>query len=179
MIKLKSLFRRGQSGNPSSTGSSKQIHQVSPSHSVEVKPSASTSSLDKIAANNTGSASADLGATRKLSKTHKQSSKDKLNDLLRVSSKEKVFDDKKELKKQQKHSQKQMQQFAQQSSSIHQPPAASSSRQSPDQRLDDQRPPEHLHSKHFDSTAFSGLQDVRFLTFFPPTDQVKIGNWLV
>lgn len=122
MIKLKSLFRRGPSGSPSSTGSSSsknQQQQISPAHSVGLKASASASSLDRIAASSQpGSASADLGATRKLSKHQKQSSKDKLNDLLRVSSKEKIIDDKKELKKQQKL-QKQMQQIAQQSANVH------------------------------------------------------------
>lgn len=115
MIKLKSLFRRGQGGgSPSSTGSSsKQVHQISPAHSVGIKPSASASSLDRAA----GSASADLGATRKLAKGNKHSSKDKLNDLLRSGSKEKVFDEKKELKKREKQQQKQMQQVAQHSGS--------------------------------------------------------------
>lgn len=120
MIKLKSLFRRGQSGSPSSTGSSSSKNQqISPAHSVGLKSSASASSLDRIASSNqSGSASADLGATRKLSKHQKQSSKDKLNDLLRVGSKEKIIDDKKELKKQAKL-QKQMQQIAQQSANVH------------------------------------------------------------
>lgn len=114
MIKLKSLFRRGQGGSsPSSTGSSKQVHQISPAHSVGIKPSASASSLDRAA----GTASADLGATRKLAKGNKHSSKDKLNDLLRAGSKEKVFDEKKELKKREKQQQKQMQQVAQHSAS--------------------------------------------------------------
>lgn len=122
MIKLKSLFRRGggQSGSPSSTGSSstKNNQQISSANSGGVlKASASASSLDRIAVTTqSGSASADLGATRKLNKQQKQSSKDKLNDLLRVSSKEKIIDDKKELKKQQKLQQKQMQQIAQQQS---------------------------------------------------------------
>lgn len=128
MIKLKSLFRRGQSGSPSSTGSSSsknQNQQPSPAHSVALKSSASASSLDRIASSSQqGSASADLGATRKLSKHQKQSSKDKLNDLLRVSSKEKIIDDKKELKKQAKL-QKQMQQIAQQSANVHIQPATS------------------------------------------------------
>ena len=117
MIKLKSLFRRGQGGGSSSSvasSSSKQTSQISPAHSVGIKPSASASSLEARAA---GTASADLGATRKLAKAK---SKDKLNDLLRVGSKEKVFDDKKELKKREKQ-QKMMQQAAQQHSSGDQP----------------------------------------------------------
>lgn len=117
MIKLKSLFRRGQ-GSPSSTSSAanatKNTNQVSPAHTVALKSSASASSLDRVAAAASGSSSADLGATRKLSKSNKHSSKDKLNDLLKASSKEKLIDDKKELKKQQKLQQKQMQQVAQQ-----------------------------------------------------------------
>jgi hypothetical protein len=121
MIKLKSLFRRGQSGSPAASSSSKQSQQISPAHSVGLKASASASSLDRNDINNAGSASADLGATRKLSKGHhKQSSKDKLNDLLRVASKEKLIDEKKELKRQQKQ-QKQMQQVAQQSANVHLP----------------------------------------------------------
>jgi hypothetical protein len=157
MIKLKSLFRRGQA-SPSSTasaGSSKQqqTHQNSPSHSVGIKSSASASSLDRIAAVNAGSASADLGATRKLSKNHKQSSKDKLNDLLRVGSKEKIFDDKKELKKQLKHQQKQMQ-VAQQSSSMHHPSTSTG----------EQKRSEH-HPKDFDPAAFNGMQDVSSFNF--------------
>lgn len=149
MIKLKSLFRRGQGGSPSSTssGSSKQTSQISPAHSVGIKSSASATSLDKAVANS-GSSSADLGATRKLSKSHKQSSKDKLNDLLKASSKEKLFDDKKELKKQQK---KQMQQIAQQSTSLH--PSAAEREQRP----------ERPHSKDFDAMAFNGMQDVSSL----------------
>lgn len=165
MIKLKSLFRRGQSGNPSATGSSskQQTHQVSPSHSVGIKSSASVSSLDRIAVANAGSASADLGATRKLSKNHKQSSKDKLNDLLRAGSKEKVFDDKKELKKQQKYQQKQMHQVAQQqASNIHHPAAPSRQPPSEPQR------PDRPHSKDFDSTpAFNGMQDVSSFNLSP------------
>lgn len=147
MIKLKSLFRRGQGGSPSATssGSSKQTHQISPAHSVGIKSSASASSLDNIAVVTSGSSSADLGATRKLSKSHKQSSKDKLTDLLKVGSKEKLFDDKKELKKQQK---KQMQQVAQQSTSLHPSPGDRETR------------PERSHSKDFDTMAFNGMQDV-------------------
>ncbi|CRL05366.1 CLUMA_CG018179, isoform A [Clunio marinus] len=157
MIKLKSLFRRGQSGNPSSSSSSsKQVHQISPAHSVGIKTSASSSSLDRVATANSGSASADLGATRKLSKNHKQSSKDKLNDLLRVSSKEKIFDEKKELKKQQKQQNKQMQQVAaQQSSNIHHPSSSSSVQTSAEPRQ------ERSHPKDFDSTAFNGMQDIK------------------
>lgn len=155
MIKLKSLFRRGQSGSPSlapSSASSKQTNQNSPSHSVGIKSSASASSLDRIAAANSGSSSADLGATRKLAKNHnKQSSKDKLNDLLKVSSKEKLFDDKKELKKQQKQQQKQMQQVAQQSASIHHQSSSSG---------EQQQRPERPHPKDFEPTAFNGMQDV-------------------
>jgi hypothetical protein len=155
MIKLKSLFRRGQGGSPSaSSGPPKPTHQISPAHSVGIKSSASASSLDRIAAANAGSASADLGATRKLSKNQKQSSKDKLNDLLKVSSKEKLFDEKKELKKQQKHQLKQMQQVAHQSQSTLQT-ASSSSKQS----LDEQRL-ERIHSKDFDSASFHGTQEV-------------------
>lgn len=128
MIKLKSLFRRGQSGSPSSN-SSKQNQQISPAHSnsIGLKTSASASSLDRVEFNNAGSASNELGATRKLSKGHKQSSKDKLNDLLRVASKEKLIDEKKELKKQQKLQQKQMQQVAQQSANVHHIPSSSTS----------------------------------------------------
>lgn len=150
MIKLKSLFRRGQGGSPStaSSGSSKQTNQISPAHSVGIKSSASSSSLDRIAVVNSGSSSADLGATRKLSKSHKQSSKDKLNDLLKVGSKEKLFDDKKELKKQQK---RQMQQVAQHSTSLH--PSATER----EQRT------ERPHSKDFDAMAFNGMQDVSSL----------------
>lgn len=157
MIKLKSLFRRGQGGNPSNVpaGSAKQAQPISPSHSVGIKSSASTSSLDRIAAVNAGSASADLGATRKLAKNQKQSSKDKLNDLLRVGSKEKIFDDKKELKKQLKQQQKQMQQVAQQSSNIHQS-SSSSSKQPPSEPQRQDRP----HSKDFDSVVFNGTQEV-------------------
>lgn len=117
MIKLKSLFRRGQGGGSSSSvasTSSKQTSQISPAHSVGIKPSASASSLDRAA----GTASADLGATRKLAKANKHSSKDKLNDLLRAGSKEKVFDEKKELKKREK---KMMQQVAQHSGGEQQP----------------------------------------------------------
>lgn len=161
MIKLKSLFRRGQGGTPSNVpaGPAKQSHPISPSHSVGIKTSASTSSLDRVAAVNAGSASADLGATRKFAKNQKQSSKDKLNDLLRVSSKEKIFDDKKELKKQQKHQQKQMQQVAQQSSNILQP--SSSSKPSPIESQRKDRP----HSKDFDSAVFNGTQDVSVTDF--------------
>lgn len=111
MIKLKSLFRRGQaSGNPSSVASlsSKQVHQISPAHSAGIKPSASASSLDRAAV----IASADLGAIKKLNKSHKHTSKDKLNDMLQAGSKEKVFTEKKDLKKQK---QRQMQQCAQHS----------------------------------------------------------------
>lgn len=116
MIKLKSLFRRGH-GSPSSTGSSSSKNNQQQISSVH---SASASSLDRIPAPiQSGSASVDLGASRKLSKQQKQSSKDKLNDLLRVGSKEKIIDDKKELKKQQKLQQKQqMQQIAQQSANV-------------------------------------------------------------
>lgn len=158
MIKLKSLFRRGPSGSASaSSGSSKQTNQISPSHSVGIKSSASTSSLDRIAAVNSGSASADLGATRKLSKGQKHSSKDKLNDLLKVGSKEKLFDDKKELKKQQKQQQKQMQQVAQQQAVHHQSSAAGEQRT------------ERSHSKDFESAAFNGMQDVSSLNLLSPT----------
>lgn len=158
MIKLKSLFRRGQSGSPSvPSGTSKQSNQISPAHSVGIKSSVSTSSLDRIAAANSGSASADLGATRKLSKGHKQSSKDKLNDLLKVGSKEKLFDEKKELKKQQKQQQKQMQQVAQQQSVHHQSSASGEQRT------------ERSHSKDFDPTAFNGMQDVSSLNLLSPT----------
>lgn len=158
MIKLKSLFRRGQGTSPSSTASAsaKQTHQISPSHSVGIKSSASASSLDRIAVVHPGSASADLGATRKLSKSNKQSSKDKLNDLLKGGSKEKLFDDKKELKRQHKQQQKQMQQIAQQqSSNVYQPSST----------VGDQRP-EQTHSKDFESTAFNGMQDVSFFNSF-------------
>lgn len=172
MIKLKSLFRRGQSGTTSSatgSGSSKQVHQSSPSHSVGIKTSDSVSSLDRAV----GSASADLGATRKLSKSHKQSSKDKLNDLLRVSSKEKIFDEKKELKRQQKQQQKQMQQVAQQqSSNIHH--SASSSRQP---AADQHQLPERSHSKDFDSAGFNGMQDVSE-SHTPTISPPKYGNFV-
>lgn len=170
MIKLKSLFRRGQSGTPSltpSSGTSKQTNQNSPSHSVGIKSSVSASSLDRIAAANSGSSSADLGATRKLAKNHnKQSSKDKLNDLLKAGSKEKLFDDKKELKKQQKQQQKQMQQVhAQQSANIHHQSSASG---------EQQQRPDRPHPKDFEPTAFNGIQDVSFLTFFPlPTHSLS------
>lgn len=131
MIKLKSLFRRGQGASPSSTATNSKQSNQSPAHSVGLKASASASSLDHIATVNAGSASADLGATRKLSKSHKQSSKDKLNDLLRASSKEKLVDDKKELKKQQKLQQTQrQQQVTQQSTNAPYLPSATS-RQSP------------------------------------------------
>jgi hypothetical protein len=143
MIKLKSLFRRGQgSGSPSSvaSNSSKQVHQISPAHSVGLKSSASASSLDKAA----GSASADLGATRKLAKGNKHSSKDKLNDLLRAGSKEKVFDDKKELKKREKQQQKQqqMQQVA--------------------QHAGGDQPQQQTRVEQFDAAAqaYNGMQDV-------------------
>lgn len=125
MIKLKSLFRRGPSGSPSSTGSTKNNQQIASANSGGLKSSASASSLDRVTVTaQSGSASADLGATRKLNKQQKQSSKDKLNDLLRVSSKEKIIDDKKELKKQHKLQQKQMQQIAQQSGNVHIQPTA-------------------------------------------------------
>lgn len=157
MIKLKSLFRRGQSGSPSAaSGSSKQSNQISPAHSVGLKSSVSTSSLDRVAVANSGSASADLGATRKLSKGQKHSSKDKLNDLLKVSSKEKLFDDKKELKRQQKQQQKQMQQVAQQQSVHHQSSASGEQRT------------ERSHSKDFEPNVFNGMQDVSSLNLLSP-----------
>lgn len=176
MIKLKSLFRRGgQSGSPSSTGSSSnknnQQPQISPANSGGLKASASASSLDRITVTaQSGSASADLGATRKLSKQQKQSSKDKLNDLLRVSSKEKIIDDKKELKKQHKLQQKQMQQIAQQSSNVHipQPTAVAV-------------PTGHLaahnqhsgRSKEFEVVTYDEAHDVSCF-FFPPSSLIQI-----
>lgn len=148
MIKLKSLFRRG-SPSSTSSASSKQNNLISPAHSVGIKTSASASSLDRIAVVNSGSASADLGATRKLSKNNKQSSKDKLNDLLKSSSKEKLFDEKKEIKRFNK--QKQMQQVA-----AHQAHAASSTaRHSPTEHRSER-------AKDFDSVAVNGIQDVSF-----------------
>lgn len=158
MIKLKSLFRRGQSGSPSSTsGSSKQSQQISPAHSVGLKASASASSLERVAATaNSGSASADLGATRKLSKNHKQSSKDKLNDLLRVSSKEKLVDEKKELKKQQKLQQKQMQQVAQQqSANVHLQSSVATTGHLPNNQHSGRS-----NSKDFDVITFEEAHDV-------------------
>lgn len=145
MIKLKSLFRRGQGGSPSSmsSNSSKETSQISPAHSVGIKPAASASSLDRIAVGNPASSSADLGATRKLSKNHKQSSKDKLNDLLKIGSKEKLHEEK-ELKKQLKHQQKHMQQEAQQSSHVFLQPAPPG-----------ESHPERLHSKNVDSNGVS------------------------
>jgi hypothetical protein len=158
MIKLKSLFRRGQGASPSaSSGPSKSSQNISPAHSTGIKSSASASSLDRIAIVTSGSSSADLGATRKLSKNHKQSSKDKLNDLLKVSSKEKLFDEKKELKRQQKNQLKQMHQVAHQSQSSLQ--TASSSSKS----LEDQRT-ERVHSIDFDSNSFHGTQEVNVKT---------------
>lgn len=166
MIKLKSLFRRGQGGSPSSTsGTSKNSQQqVSPAHSVGLKTSASASSLERVGATNSGSASAELGATRKLSKNHKQSSKDKLNDLLRAGSKEKLIDEKKELKKQHKLQQKQMQQVAaQQQANVHHLPsssvvAAAASGHLPNNQHNSGR------SKDFDVVAFDEtVQDVSFL----------------
>lgn len=147
MIKLKSLFRRG-SPSSTSSASSKQTNLISPAHSVGIKTSASASSLDRIAVVNSGSASADLGATRKLAKNNKQSSKDKLNDLLKSSSKEKLFDDKKEIKRINKQ-QKQMQQVA-----AHQAhTATSTARHSPTEHRAER-------AKDFDSTAVNGIQDV-------------------
>lgn len=164
MIKLKSLFRRGQSSTPPVPSSSKQTSQNSPSHSVGIKSSTSVSSLDRIAEPTSGSSSADLGATRKLSKNHnKQSSKDKLNDLLKVGSKEKLFDEKKELKKQQKQQQKQMQQVAQQSLNMHHQSSGSG-----EQQQRSERP----HLNDFEPSAFNGIQDVSSSTFLficPPT----------
>lgn len=144
MIKLKSLFRRGSPSSPSS----KQTNLISPAHSVGLKTSQSASSLDQIGVLSSGSASADLGATRKLknnkqsSKDNKHSSKDKLNDLLKTSSKEKIFDDKKEIKR--IHKQKQMQQVERHS------------------------PIEHRaeRAKDSNSTAVNGIQDVSFESFF-------------
>lgn len=157
MIKLKSLFRRGQSGSsPSNSSSSKNSQpQISPAHSVGLKNSASATSLDRIG----GSASsAELGATRKLSKNHKQSSKDKLNDLLRAGSKEKLIDEKKELKKQQKLQQKQqqqMQQVAQQTANVHLPNVVASSG-----HLANNQHSGRSNSKDFDVVTFEEVQDV-------------------
>lgn len=162
MIKLKSLFRRGQSGSPSGSNSSKNNQsQVSPAHSVGIKNASSATSLDRA-----GSASAELGATRKLSKNHKQSSKDKLNDLLRVSSKEKLIDEKKELKKQQKLQQKQqqqqqMQQVAQQTTNVHLPTVVASSG-----HLSNSQHSGRSNSKDFDVVTFEEVQDVSFYTLF-------------
>jgi hypothetical protein len=162
MIKLKSLFRRGQSGSPSGSNSSKNNQsQVSPAHSVGIKNASSATSLDRA-----GSASAELGATRKLSKNHKQSSKDKLNDLLRAGSKEKL-DDKKELKKQQKLQQKQqqqqqqMQQVAQQTTNVHLPTVVASSG-----HLSNSQHSGRSNSKDFDVVTFEEVQDVSFNIFW-------------
>lgn len=114
-----------------------------------IKSSASASSLDRIAAGNQGSSSADLGATRKLSKSHKQSSKDKLNDLLKIGSKEKLHEEK-ELKRQLKHQQKHMQQQeAQQSSHVFLQPAPLVEPQS-----------DRLHSKLVDSNGVSCFANI-------------------
>lgn len=153
MIKLKSLFRRG-SPSSTSSASTKQTNLISPAHSVGIKTSQSASSLDRIGVLTSGSASADLGATRKLknnkqsSKDSKQSSKDKLNDLLKSSSKEKLFDDKKEIKR--FHKQKQMQQV------VHQAHNSSS--------VERHSPNEHRaeRAKDSDSSAVNGIQDVSF-----------------
>ncbi|KAL7020453.1 hypothetical protein ACKWTF_011539 [Chironomus riparius] len=155
MIKLKSLFRRGQSGSPSGSSSSKNNQsQVSPAHSVGIKNASSATSLDRAV-----SASAELGATRKLSKSHKQSSKDKLNDLLRVSSKEKLIDEKKELKKQHKLQQKQqqqMQQVAQQTTNVHLPTVVASSG-----HLSNSQHSGRSNPKDFDVVTFEEVQDIR------------------
>ncbi|XP_070506060.1 cytospin-A isoform X2 [Chironomus tepperi] len=155
MIKLKSLFRRGQSGSPSGSNSSKNNQtQVSPAHSVGIKNASSATSLDRA-----GSASAELGATRKLSKNHKQSSKDKLNDLLRAGSKEKLIDEKKELKKQQKLQQKQqqqMQQVAQQTTNVHLPTVVATSG-----HLSNSQHSGRSNSKDFDVVTFEEVQDIR------------------
>ena len=97
MIKLKSLFRRGQ-GSPSSaassgSASSKNTHQITPSPLM--KSSVSASNLDQL----DGASGSSSG---KLSKPIKHSSKDKLNELMKTQSKEKLMDEKKEFKKQQK-----------------------------------------------------------------------------
>jgi len=155
MIKLKSLFRRGQSGSPSGSSSSKNNQsQVSPAHSVGIKNASSATSLDRA-----GSASAELGATRKLSKNHKQSSKDKLNDLLRAGSKEKLVDEKKELKKQQKLQKQQMQQIAQQTTNVHLPTSVA-----PSGHLSNSQHSGRSNSKDFDVVTFEEVQDVS--TFF-------------
>lgn len=95
MIKLKSLFRRGQ-GSPSATSSgsasSKNTHQITPSPLM--KGSVSASNLDQLEGAS--------GSSGKLSKPTKHSSKDKINELMKSQSKEKLMDEKKELKKQQK-----------------------------------------------------------------------------
>lgn len=104
MIKLKSFFRRGQGTNPSSQAnvgsSNKHSHQIN-----NLKNSASASSLDRLGAlnNNTDllSAGGSAGTSRKLTKS-KHSSKDRLNELLKSNSKEKLIDEKKEFKKQKK-----------------------------------------------------------------------------
>jgi hypothetical protein len=160
MIKLKSLFRRGggQSGSPSSSTTSNNSKQQI-SHPIVLKSSASASSLERVGilSTNSGSASADLGATRKLSKNQKQSSKDKLNDLLRVGSKEKIIDEKKELKKQQKQQQKQMQQVAQPSSNIHlQTSSLAASNQIVGNQLSG-------HSKDFEKNFNDAQQDVSMI----------------
>lgn len=166
MIKLKSLFRRGQGGSGSSgpSNSSKQNQQqISPAHSVGLKTSASASSLDRVDINNAGSASAELGATRKLSKGHKQSSKDKLNDLLRAASKEKLIDEKKELKKQQKLQQKQMQQVAQQqqSANVHHLPSSSVvAAATAVGHLPNSQHSGRSNSKDFDVVTYDEVQDV-------------------
>lgn len=114
MIKLKSFFRRGQGTSPSS----QQPSHTGSSKSSNLKNSASASSLDRLGVTNTtdlvpGSA----GTSRKLSKS-KHSSKDRLNELLKSSSKEKLIDEKKELKRQKKQMQQQQQQPHHQSTNL-------------------------------------------------------------
>ena len=139
MIKLKSLFRRGQgspsSGTSSGSSSSKNTHVITPSPLL--KNSVSTSNLDQI----DGASGSTSG---KLSKHNKLSSKDKLNELTKSQSKEKLMDEKKEYKKQlklQKHALLQQPQSLQMGAS----------------NLAEMRAP----SKEFIDIAFDGPKEVR------------------
>jgi hypothetical protein len=165
MIKLKSFFRRGQGGSPSSQQNSNS-NAGSSKHSNNLKTSASASSLDRIAGNNAdvipgGSA----GTSRKLSKG-KHSSKDRLNELLKSSSKEKLIDEKKELKKQKKQMQQmpvvQHQQISQPQINNNVPPVVGPSKQS--HELQPQPQPRTV-SKDYD-IAFDGSKEVSFVIAF-------------
>ena len=141
MIKLKSLFRRGQ-GSPSSatssgSASSKNTHQITPSPLM--KSSVSASNLDQL----DGASGSTSG---KLSKPIKHSSKDKLNELMKAQSKERLMDEKKELKKQQK-----LQKQAGQSQSV----------QMGTSNLVEMRAP----SKEFIDIAFDGPKEVRIYRY--------------